>query len=323
MSLLKRLFKQPQQEPAKTIKILYIEDDIDDVYLIQQLLAEDLRAHYAVTHATHFAEAAKSLKTVAYDLILLDLSVDHKKDLEALEYSLDELALDKIHIPIVILTGADDDELGEQAISCGASDYLPKRHATTFLLSRSIRYAMERHSLSKKLIQQARYDELTGLYNRPETMRRCQNQFEHCRRTPINMALCLIDLNNFKPINDTYGHQAGDEVLRFIGSRLRNCTRRTDIAGRLGGDEFLVLLTYYESESILMETVTTLKQKLEESVTCFIGQNLVSLPVQVSIGIAPYNPPESLRKTISIADKAMYQSKSQGGAVVCANRARH
>ena len=308
-------FEQKSARHEKVIQLLHIEDDFDDVYLIHHLLAEDIDCHYSITHAEDFCSAATALKNSHYDLILLDLSVDTNIHLEALQYALNLLLDQDQNIPVVVLTGTNDNALGEQAISLGASDYLPKQHATKFHLTRSIRHSLERHRLHKEILRQARYDELTGLLNRAETLRRCHIQLELCRRQAFPLAFCLIDINDFKATNDTYCHLTGDEILRFVGSRLRQHVRTTDIVGRLGGDEFLILLNDCQTPVQLQQTIQNLKNNIEDGVPCFIQHKIMQIPITISMGVARYTPPESLRNTIAITDRLMYESKRNKGEI--------
>lgn len=292
------------------IRLLYLEDDPDDVYLIKALLNEDHLRNYSLKHVINFFQTQHQLTHQNYDALLLDLSVGQHHGLETLKQAQRLLTINMINIPIIILTGADDEILGEKAIHLGAADYLPKRHINSFNVSRSIRFALERHCLHDQLLRQARYDELTGLFNRSETMRRCKNQLEHCRRVPMSIALAIIDLDNFKPINDQYGHLAGDAILKKTGKRLEAHTRRTDVAGRIGGDEFLLLFTHFNSQDALCSLIQELHALLNQPVIVNTETKSIQIPVFCSIGATIYKPPYSLKKTIAIADKAMYLSKA-------------
>jgi diguanylate cyclase (GGDEF)-like protein len=152
-------------------------------------------------------------------------------------------------------------------------------------------------------------DELTGLYNRRFVMKTFEKVTSLAERANSKLFLLVIDCDNFKDINDTYGHHKGDLVLIAIGETLVRSTRKSDIAARWGGDEFLVI-GHYKDETGL-ETVL---QRLD---THF--QNLskqINIPVKVSIGSAVYDHDRDLDELIKSADQNMYERKKQRKASI-------
>lgn len=169
--------------------------------------------------------------------------------------------------------------------------------------------AIERHQAAERIRHLALYDQLTGLANRSLLSDRLQSALAHARRHEQAVALLFIDLDGFKPINDRFGHDAGDEVLAAIGRRLKGVLRETDTAARIGGDEFVVLAEEVggarDAERIAEKILVALSEPVQ-----WEGNALV---VGASIGLALYprdaQGPDAL---LTIADDAMYSAKAAG-----------
>jgi diguanylate cyclase (GGDEF)-like protein len=165
----------------------------------------------------------------------------------------------------------------------------------------------------QRLIEMAHHDNLTGLPNRLTVMDRLENELLRFQRNHLGLALLFLDLDGFKPVNDDYGHQVGDLLLRQIAERLLACVRDVDTVARLGGDEFLILLSATEApqeaaERVARECINALAVPIQ------IGD--LSISVGVSIGIATTDShaesPSSAAQLVSHADSAMYQAKANG-----------
>jgi diguanylate cyclase (GGDEF)-like protein len=153
--------------------------------------------------------------------------------------------------------------------------------------------------------ERANEDSLTGLFNHRYLHGRLEQELVRSQRIGQPLAITLFDINNFKTFNDTYGHQAGDEVLRFMATVLHTSLRATDIAGRYGGDEFLVILPQSDEHGarLLLERV---RRKLDEQT----GTGLLPIPIKLSAGVAVY-PRDGEQKSdlIARADASMYADK--------------
>ena len=145
-------------------------------------------------------------------------------------------------IPLVILTGLDDESLGLSAVQWGAQDYLVKGHADGNLLARCLLYSIERQRMQATLRNLSLTDPLTGLYNRRGLAALGKQQLKTARRNKSSLSLVLADLDGLKQINDTQGHQQGDAAIIEIANALKETFRQSDILARLGGDEFAALL---------------------------------------------------------------------------------
>jgi diguanylate cyclase (GGDEF)-like protein len=169
----------------------------------------------------------------------------------------------------------------------------------------------ERRNAEKLLARMAHHDPLTGLPNRLLLRDRFDVAAANARRNHTGLGLLLIDLDEFKQVNDTFGHEAGDQLLTAVGEKLRGCVRESDTVARLGGDEFVVLLGNLgapdEESAVVAEKIL---ERLSAS-TLIAGQAIVVTP---SIGVAVHpRDGEDLAACLRCADRAMYEAKQQGG----------
>ncbi len=166
---------------------------------------------------------------------------------------------------------------------------------------------------------EATHDALTGLYNRRGMFNLLPAAIARAKRTQTSLALLYIDLDGFKQINDTHGHDAGDSVLRVIGTRLQENIRQTDTAVRLGGDEFTIVL---ENTKHGTPDVNMLAQKILEAIQQPIQLDSTTAVISASIGIAIHHADDIINadQLISQADSAMYEAKNAGKARVCVHK---
>lgn len=170
----------------------------------------------------------------------------------------------------------------------------------------------ERKRAQDAVWRQANYDALTGLPNRNLFLDRLSQLVEHGRRNKEGMAVLYIDLDGFKEVNDRFGHNAGDAVLRSAGQRIGVCLRSTDTVARLGGDEFAIVLPSAPSRSEAEFVAVRIIEALAAPFITTSGTGHVS----ASIGIAVYSGgPESAEELIRRADRAMYAAKREGGKI--------
>lgn len=158
----------------------------------------------------------------------------------------------------------------------------------------------------QRLLRQAHRDELTGLYNRAGLSFRVENSIQrrHADKPPY---LLICDLDAFKPINDKFGHQAGDEVLVEVAARLRSCIRDGDAAARIGGDEFVVLIDNSDAQS-----VSFIAGRIIEQVSKPVRGSFGIVELTVSIGITQWEVDAGIETVMRAADKALYRAKNEG-----------
>ncbi|WP_308388654.1 diguanylate cyclase [Acidithiobacillus sp. AMEEHan] len=172
-----------------------------------------------------------------------------------------------------------------------------------------LRDVSREHSLLGQLEYEARHDRLTGLANRQALEEEMEQALARAQRNRSNLAVCFIDLDSFKPINDGYGHDAGDLVLQVVARRLREGLRRTDYVARLGGDEFVILLEGHQSREGLELVLEKLEILVHSPISLPNGQEVT---VQLSMGITRY-PEDGMfdaGKLLRFADQALYRAKA-------------
>ncbi|WP_049722878.1 putative bifunctional diguanylate cyclase/phosphodiesterase [Gilvimarinus polysaccharolyticus] len=214
-------------------------------------------------------------------------------------------------IPIVVMSQAMDLLLDREAIPCGAADYLVLDDINAVLLERSVRYAIERKHSEQNLARLAHHDPLTDIPNRALFRDRLEHAIRVATRDRARFALMFIDLDHFKVVNDRYGHDIGDSLIRQCAGRLQTLLRRSDSMARMGGDEFTLLLLNVESSS----KIAHLAVKIIETITSVYNINGYQLSVGCSVGVASF--PEAGRSADALlksADLAMYQAKQHEGS---------
>lgn len=175
-------------------------------------------------------------------------------------------------------------------------------------LSLTWRDVTDRYERRQRLTRQALHDDLTGLPNRARLRERLASVFSRAPRTGQSIALLYCDLDDFKPINDEFGHAAGDEVLREIGSRIAASVRTQDIVARLGGDEFVAVLEGVHSAADAVAVADKVRMAVSEPIA--VDQTFVS--TTLSIGVAVASPGDDPEATLAAADTALYVAKGQG-----------
>jgi len=163
--------------------------------------------------------------------------------------------------------------------------------------------------VEEKLKVLATTDELSGLNNRRKFMQDAEIEFERAKRYKLLFSVLMLDIDNFKLINDTYGHAAGDAVIREFGKLISNNFRKTDIYGRIGGEEFSVIVqnTSIYNALLVADNFRKLVAKLE------VVYNNIIINLTVSIGISSYaTNAKNIAEILKYADEALYESKAKG-----------
>jgi len=293
--------------------VLVAEDEPEVVGLLEVLLR---REGYHVLVARTAAEAIELALGHLPDLLMLDLGLPGGSGVEVCEAVRNDAGTSDI--PILIVTAEDSTESVVKVLERGANDYVTKPFDPGVLVARVhalMRTKLRYDALAERtaaLAEVAFVDELTGLYNRRRMLERLEEEYKRARRYSYQISCLFIDLDLFKEINDAYGHQCGDEVLREVANLIRGCIRAYDVACRWGGEELVVLLPQTSAEQ-----ATTAAERIRETIegmTSALGDR----PVTVSIGVATY--PETAADSealLTAADQAMYAAKLAGRNRVC------
>lgn len=289
------------------IKVLLIEDNDVDAQLTQDLLSEWSTEEFQIVRATTLAEGLSLLSRERFDAMLLDLSLPDAFGLPTVR----EVHATSPTIPVVVLSGVSDQSLAIQAVRQGAQDYLVKGEGHPELLARAIRYAIERKRFEEHLTYLAQYDHLTGLVNRTLFRDRLVQATARSKRMQQMIGLMLLDLDRFKLVNDTFGHDIGDELLKAVSERLKTCVREVDTVARMGGDEFTIILEGVSSE----QNILVVAKRITESISMPFELKGHCISIGISIGITIYpHDDHPIDQLLKHADTAMYQAKQQGGS---------
>ena len=284
--------------------VLLIVDSPRDASLFADLLCDAFGPDARLRHRTTLAASREDLVSGEIDCVLLDLSLGDSPGLESLA-KLIEVAPD---LPVVVLNGDDGDALAVQAVHEGAQDYLGKAGVDGELLCRAIRYAIQRKEGELQLARHAYYDLLTGLPNRRLLLDRLTLALAAAERSGALVAVLFLDLDRFKVVNDSLGHDAGDALLREIAERLPALVRPSDTVARFGGDEFMVLCPDLDHEREAVVLAERLSGGLEEPMQVDGHQLWVGASMGIAFGRHGSITPEALLRD---ADQTMYRAKER------------
>ena len=287
------------------MRVLLVEDDNDDVVFLKTCLRRQDSRTVELVRADTMAAAISTLKDSQFDVILLDLNLP------------DSTGQDSVHriqsadpsVPIVVLSGEANEDFAVEILNRGVQDYLVKWEGDGRTILRSIRYAIERKRSDERLSFLAQYDPLTEIPNRRHFKDQLERASTRARRSNRKIGVLFLDLDRFKTVNDTLGHQAGDALLGMVVERLKTCVRSGDLLARLGGDEFALMLEDTDGplalEAAAKKILTVFKKPFA------IGPRQVSITTSVGITVYPNdtNDPMAL---LNNADIAMYQAKEAG-----------
>lgn len=314
--------------------ILLVEDDADTADLMREVLADHFKRD-RITHAATVAAALKQdLSTI--DLVLSDLNLPDGSGLDLI----DKLLANRRDLPIIMVTSESALENATLAIRKGAYDYVVKAGDYLFTipliveknlavwqtkvqnhqLQTELQQTMQElrikneqlHESLKLLEQQASTDPLTGLSNRRHVQSSLERSFAEASRYGTDLACLMIDLDGFKQFNDTLGHQEGDRLLQLTARILEVNCRRCDVAGRYGGDEFVVLMPHTDL-NIAQQVARRVRQQFISAVRS-TWPHLDHCTLSIGVACVSISKPTSADQLVALADAALYKSKQSGKA---------
>jgi two-component system cell cycle response regulator len=305
-------------EPPPSARILVVDDHEDNVELLRLRLES---WGYEVDSAMDGAEALHRVEETPPDLILLDIMMPSVDGMEVARRVKGNPELP--FIPIIMQTALDTTEDKVEGLEAGADDYITKpidfaelqaRMRSMLRIKRLQEELEERERQLMEANERLRYisqtDGLTGLDNRRHLEERLDEMFQHANRLNEPFSCVMCDLDRFKSVNDTYGHQAGDAVLRQLAGILTNVAREVDRVGRYGGEEFMLLLpgTVLDAAVTFAERV---RKQVEAHTFTFDGGTLQRT---ASFGVAAWPHPRigNCDTLVKAADDALYVAKETG-----------
>lgn len=291
-----------ENRPRHPVDVLLVEDDEPLAQGLSETLSTASGSRFRVTHVTRLSDAVLSLGDRRFDVVLLDLNLPDARGAVA-PRTVQKAAAD---VPIVILTGIDDDQLAEENARAGVQDYLVKNEINGDILVRSLRYAMERSRLLAEAKALSTRDDLTGLFNRRGFLAASEQQLRTASRLEEPVLLLFADVDGMKECNDAYGHAQGDRLLLKAARTLRRTFRESDVLGRLGGDEFAIL-----SLASGGEDSRAIVERLHRTIDAENATNPDPVPLSLSVGLACSDPKRGARleELMEQADAWMYEHK--------------
>jgi len=269
-------------------------------------------AEYAITYALSFDQALKLLRRKHMSCCLLSYPSEYEdasaRVLSFLKSIRRRKLGDNITVIIIADEGQCDARTAVEFIHQGAQDFLVRQDMTAHRLFSSIDDAVNRCESQKNLIYLAHYDYLTGLLNRGLFMDRLQYAVNQSKRSNVTCSLLYIDVDNFKQVNDVYGHDVGDQLLLKVSEQIGHNCRNTDSAARIGGDEFAVII----SSPVATDTnkvTTSIIKKIAADITL----ESPNIEVSLSVGVAHFpDTAKDIDQLMKQADSAMYKAKRAG-----------
>lgn len=293
------------------VHALSVEANDTDFKKIVESLSD--QSHFKLSRARSISDAMHILKTMNFDLVLLDYFLPDGTGMDFIQ----RIHQSGIEVPLVVITGRGDEMIASQVIQAGAYDYLPKEKVNPAAMQRIVANALEKARLKldiqatqAKMAEMSIKDELTGLFNRRFFSESLKREVSRAERYETPLTLCMLDLDHFKSVNDVHGHPAGDQVLSTMGRLLGESIRESDIACRYGGEEFAVILpstTTINAKSMMDRFGKHLSEQVFEFSTG-------AIKITVSIGLAEISQSRSktAAELIGMADKALLSAKSNG-----------
>jgi len=291
---------------AAVRKLLLIGGDLDQQRVLLQLVKECRGAPFDLELAVTYEVGLKKLVGAHYAACLLEYHLGARDGFELLR----EARQSGSKTPVIVLTANDSEEADLTERDKGAADYLSKAGLTPRLLERALRYALKLDEALSRLSELAQLDELTNLFNRRELQRILSEEWDRSVRFERPFSLVMVDIDHFKVINDTHGHQVGDEVIRHVSSLLAGQVRNVDRVARYGGEEFALVMV----ETDLAGAVYGIRRlgALLAETPCIVSRDL-TIEVTLSAGVATsQSDASSVSDLIHAADMALYAAKNGG-----------
>ena len=298
--------------------ILIVDDAPPNLELLKALLES---RHYEVITASSGAQALAAIKDSIPDLVVLDVMMPEMSGYEVCQAIRQDPTT--MLLPVVMLSALDPVLEKVKGLEAGADDFLSKpiRQAELFAKINSLLRIANIHKESEKnlnlLETLTKYDPLTKSFSRTEILHQLSIEIDRSQRNKHYLSLMVMDIDYFKNINDQYGHQVGDEVLVSLVRHIHTTLRSTDSMGRIGGEEFLILLPETNIEGAI-----EIAERLRSDVAKATFKTSLSIPMQItmSIGLAMLNPNHHLNTAqdvllsdlVNQADMSMYAAKQNG-----------
>jgi diguanylate cyclase (GGDEF)-like protein len=292
------------QKHNSPLTVLVIEDHPDQRDLLAIVLQ---REGYRVITAANGLEALEKLETEHVQIALSDIMMPKMDGFELIKRVRGNPKLKSLYLILITARIQEGDRV--RGLDLGADDYITKPFSFSELLAR-IRVGSRVVQYQKHLEYQTQVDSLTGLFNRRAFEKKIDEEFERSKRYHNPLSVLLLDIDNFKMINDTYGHHGGDAALVKISETFRERTRQSDFPSRYGGEEFVLILPETDQDNALQ-----VASKIHDSIrTCAFGTTARPFALTVSIGVSSTSTRfySDWHELVDDADRALYMAKNSG-----------
>lgn len=304
---LSRFFTEEREQVSG--RVLYIEDSNVAAHVMIKMLHE---MTLSVDHFRNADDALAAFEQYSYDLIISDILLEGAISGVGLVQRVRNYISDKRRVPILALSGLDEPTRRIELFRLGVNDYVTKppieeevrARVRNLILSKQLFDQVE--SQSRQLYNLAMRDQLTGLYNRNSLQEFAPKYFKEADEMDAPLSLLVIDLDNFKKINDTHGHMIGDNVLAAMGDMMKRIVREGDLAARLGGEEFVLILNHCDTDEAMRRA-----ESVRKAISILKPEGIA---ITASIGITSRPPGKVVQfeDMFKVADRAVYEAKNQG-----------
>ncbi len=295
----------------QVMRVLLVDGDEEAAVQSESGLRAASTADMRIDRVATLADAILALLASAYDVVVMDLALPDASASAAVA----SIRTASENLPIVAYANELDDELALRALRAGAQECIATPDFTPARLSRVLSFAIERQqqrssleAAEREAAHRASHDQLTGLANRQLFVEQLERALAYGARYSRKTGVLFVDLDGFKDVNDTLGHDCGDRLLREVANRLSQCVRRSDAVARLGGDEFAILLPDVTSRLDVSHVREAILAKLAEPID--LGTQLLEAEASIGTAMAPLDG-ESPQTLLAAADLDMYKEKSR------------
>ena len=295
-------------EKPSRYNVLIVDDEISNIITLSEFLVQD----YDISVLRDSRDVLETVKADMPDVILLDIIMPEMDGYEVIQ-ALKQSNITK-EIPVIFITGLDDQDAEEKGLALGAADYIAKPFHAPIVKLRVLNQVKILDQL-RTIERLSMHDQLTGLPNRRNFEIRMSHEWNRAHREKTPLSLLMIDIDNFKLYNDSYGHQQGDCALATVAKVFGYTLKRTgDFPVRWGGEEFIILLPNTEPEGA-MEVAEQIRQSVEDAVVP--GKRMTKVTVSVGYHTWEYGQDSTIDELISHADAALYEAKNRGRNRTC------